>query len=340
MTPTAFVGAMNATASYVLARGLLTRVYRHYRWMLAYLTAYYGSATPLELASRQHELHVPLANRLVAGAARRLLSGSLSRATILRIILPTIYLVGAVQQAVGSLLPGLVVGGSRAVWESAKLMLRNVPVALATVVIVFFTGDSWKILGEGFSWRFFGLGGFFVLTGVAALARRSDLQTATRFEDHELVELANDTPAGALIAAGVQPVALEQVDVATRVNIGVLYVLAVTLNMFMAGVLVAAALVAVGVIRIGSSLTKQLSGAQAHVIVHIGSVELTSQLLSLSLSLGGFAALYVAASGLGDDRVRFERRAARDVRRTLAALAVYQSALMRQPSPTRLPAEP
>jgi hypothetical protein len=48
---------------------------------------------------------------------------------------------------------------------------------IAAIVIVFFTGDSWKILGQGFDWQFFALLGFFLVFSLLGAADLRNLKS-------------------------------------------------------------------------------------------------------------------------------------------------------------------
>jgi hypothetical protein len=90
-------------------------------------------------------------------------------------------------------------------------------------------------------------------------------------------------------------------------------------------------------------LTQQLSGAPAHVILHLpGNMVITQELLSLSFTLGGLAILSFAFVTLSDRRARpdFVSTASSGLRNVLLAFTVYQAALENEPPLTGASSQP
>lgn len=107
--------------------------------------------------------------------------------------------------------------------------------------------------------------------------------------------------------------------------------------------LVSGGLVLIGLIRIDAELTRQLSGAPAHVILHLpGNMVITQELLSLSFILGGLAILSFAFVTLSDRKARsdFVSTASSGLRNVLLAFTVYQAALENETPLTGVSSQP
>jgi hypothetical protein len=114
------------------------------------------------------------------------------------------------------------------------------------------------------------------------------------------------------------------------INTTAVYLSIITANLLLIGFLVSGGLVLIGLIRINADLTRQLSGAPAHVILQLpGNMVITQELLSLSFTLGGLAILSFVFVTLPDRKARsdFVSTASSGLRNVLLAFTVYQAAL-------------
>jgi hypothetical protein len=222
---------------------------------------------------------------------------------------------------------------------SARAYTRTNAVAatplLAVIVIVFLSGDSWKILGQGFDWQFGALLGFFLLLSVLVVANPRRLKSRLSSSPGDLGIEASNASAQSLVTAlweiGSEIPSAPRLAKLGAANVVIVYFGIVVANLLLVGTLVAVSLVLVGVIRIDATLTRQLAGAPAHILLRlpVGGMVITQELLSLSLTLGGLAILSFAVVSLPDRQARaaFADTATVGLRRVLYVYGVYQAAL-------------
>lgn len=140
LTPEQFVKAMDVLASYVAGRGLPLLMTGHYRWMTRYLTAYFEhSDTPVSFTSG-----FPFLGKAVSFGPG---PGRVTRPAV-------ILAIGQVAESMRQLIVSLAGRPIMSAVLSARAYIRTNAVAatplIAVIVIVFLSGDSWKILGQGF----------------------------------------------------------------------------------------------------------------------------------------------------------------------------------------------
>jgi hypothetical protein len=198
------------------------------------------------------------------------------------------------------------------------------------VVVVFVTSDAWRILGTGFTRRFFALVGIFLLAGLLFLIRFKD------YWEYDIVASGNE--AGPLLRGvkrkkstkfyhfidqGAEPAPMVKPTGFGAVAVYSSYVLLSAFSLIAAAMFVAGALILVGLILINARETVEL----AHSI-HIyrmlpGHVVITRQLVSLSLSLGAFSAFFLVAAQHTEDRKVFMDNVLVRLRRALLVYSVY-----------------
>jgi hypothetical protein len=325
LTPEQFVKAMDVLASYVAGRGLPLLMTGHYRWMMRYLAAYFEhSDKPVSFTPG-----LPLLGKAVS------FGPGPGRVTRPAIILAILQVADSMRQLVASLAGRLIMSAVL----SARSYIRTNAVAatplIAVIVIVFLSGDSWKILGQGFDWQFGTLLGFFLLLSVLVVANPRHLKSRFSSSRGDLGIKASNASAQSLVAAlwemGSEVPYAPRLSILGATNVVIVYFGIVVANLLLVGTLVAVSLVLVGVIRIDATLTGQLAGAPAHILLRlpVGGMIITQQLLSLSLTLGGLAILSFVVVSLPDRKARaeFADTATIGLRRVLYAYGVYQAAL-------------
>jgi hypothetical protein len=326
LTPERFVNDMDAVASHVVGRGLPLLITGHYRWMTRYLTSYFESA------KAPQSITVGVSGPLSASVtfpsnAERGRLGPLTRSLALAQVFDRLW------QLVSSLFLRLAVSAGLSIRSYVRAnALASAPL-IAAIVIVFFTGDSWKILGQGFDWQFFALLGFFLvfsLLGVANLRNFksnfsvSPADRGTKMGDPSVLSLS-----AALASLGYELPDAPNFSKLAMINTVAVYLSIIAANLFLIGFLVSGGLILIGLIRINADLTRQLSGAPAHVILHLpGNMVITQELVSLSFTLGGLAILSFAFVTLPNQKARFDfvSTATGGLRNVLLAFMVYQAA--------------
>jgi hypothetical protein len=218
---------------------------------------------------------------------------------------------------------------------------------IAAIVIVFFTGDSWKILGQGFDWQFFALMAFFLIFSLLGVADLRNLKShfsvspedlGTKMSDPSVLSLSR-----ALTDLGYELPRAPKISRLAMINTTAVYLGIITANLLLIGFLVSSGLVLIGLIRIDAGLTLQLSGVPAHVILRLpGKMVIKQELLSLSLTLGGLAILSFVFVTLPNQKGRsdFVSTASSGLRNVLLAFAVYQAALKNEATLTGVSSQP
>jgi hypothetical protein len=231
-----------------------------------------------------------------------------------------------------------------AVVRSTWWTLRSAGVLLATIVITFFSGDTWKILGTGPAWRVLTLDIGFVVAGIVLVARGRrwwvDLEGLAADDDDPPPQptpgplpTALLQPLWELGIAGKASIGWRCLPVAEKVGLWVLYILNIVMYIAFGAVWMALALLVVGTLRIGEATTVALAGG-AHVYswsAHLpGGMVLTEQLLLVAVALGSLAALY-AAVALQDaaSRKSFLAQALGGLQVSFAVYAVFAEAWAR-----------
>jgi hypothetical protein len=151
MSPCDYLFGMNDIAMYAVSRGSPLLLPSH----VAFLVAYVREWLTLE-PGPDNEKAVIEALFLRAPAWARRLGLRLHRARWIprKVRLPILLTPLFIPLAV--ILPcQLVWAGANSAWDILKKGVRSVPPLVTAVVVVFVTGDAWRILGAGFTVRFF-----------------------------------------------------------------------------------------------------------------------------------------------------------------------------------------
>lgn len=328
LSPERFVNDMDALASYLAGRGFPLLITGHYMWMTRYLSSYFkNSKAPAKISVG---LSIPFlfgVSFTVSFAPGR---GRLAPPTI---VLAVAQVFDRLWQLIRSLIVRLAVSAALSARSYTRTnALASAPL-IAAIVIVFFTGDSWKILGQGFDWQFGALLGFFLLLSVLGVVDLRNLSSHFSTSPADL-SAGPDAPSAislstALTHIGYELPATPQLSWPGTVNAIAIYLGIIIANFFLIAFLVSGALMIIGIIRIDAALTRQLSGLPAHVLLRLpGNMVITQELLSLSLALGGLAILSFTFVTLPDRQARsnFTSTATSGLRRVLLAFTVYQAA--------------
>jgi hypothetical protein len=339
LTPERFVNDMDALASYLAGRGLPLLITGHYGWMARYLTSYFKSAKAPKNVTIGVGGPLPVSVTFPFNVER-------SRLVPLTGVLAAAQVFDRLWQLIRSLVVRLAVSAGLSVRYYVRTnALASAPL-IAAIVIVFFTGDSWKILGQGFDWQFFALLGFFLAFSLLGVADLRNLRSHFSVSPADLG--ANADPSVRSLAAELTNLGYElphapMLSRLAMINTTTVYLGILTANLLLIGSLVSGGLVLIGLIRIDADLTSQLSGAPAHVILRLpGNIVLTQELLSLSLTLGGLAVLSFAFVTLRNRKARsaFASAAASGLRSVLFAFTVYRAGLENEAALTGVSSRP
>jgi hypothetical protein len=255
--------------------------------------------------------------------------------------------------------------------------IRSVPPLITAVVVVFVTSDAWRILGTGFTPRFFALVALFLLVSLLFLIRLKDYwkQDIDASDDEAAVLLQgiknsmtdgkkskvrtrSDTerasckqPDGVpasqwlnfhrLIEWGAMPTPLAKpVGRWGRAYVYASYVMLSAFFLILIVLFVSGSLILVGLILISAKDTQDLAQSVDIYMTLWGHVVITRQLVTLSLSLGAFAAFFLVAAQRTEDRKEFINNLLAPVRQTLMVYTVYRNAYAHATEWTGVPLVP
>lgn len=257
---------------------------------------------------------------------------------------------------------GILSGLTRSLWATLRAG-RSAPALIAILIVMFATGDAWRLFGLESVWRCAILLAIIVATG--ALVMGAGLQgwvakdgwpsvIGYPADDRELIlaNWAKGTPAEELVAAKIKPelpmdgrLPEDLLRFATpsssffgvsdlRRNMSILLGITVVANVVAIFFWVSLAFIVVGIIVVGGSATKALTGGPIDVIWHLSilgqSFAVTRQLVLVSMVLGAIAALTFSAASMADSssRATFSEYALTHVRRAVGAYAYYLGGLI------------
>jgi hypothetical protein len=334
---------MDACATSFLSHGFGFLV-RHLRWLLSYLAAF-ARRDPAqferyvsELGRRRHAHRrlMDLTCALIRRTVRRVKAESIILQLLENLVLVGALVLGRTLDLVRHFFGELFPATGKFVRRCTVGNFASIPPLIATIVIVFMTSDTWKILGNGFGWRFTLLVAVFAMLALAVLVPAGFHASFVGTLDDL------DTPAAVVVTyiletRGVPVPFADKGSSRGRSRRVRRRVVLLNLWIFLTDFLVIAAsvatlLIVVGVIVVdkGSTATFRGGARAVDVLAQLPFLHMvvTKDLLSLSLSLGAFAAFYFAVVALPDQRARaaFARQATDGIRRGLAALVVYDVA--------------
>jgi hypothetical protein len=317
ITPSQFFLDMNNIALYALSNGAPFFAYRHFTFIAKYMNSWPergdGSVihSMISFASGQQNLTGALMAMLLP--VRKLPAAI--KLLIMSIPL-TITVVWGNYTAIIDSFPSLMARG-----------VRSIPPLITVLVVVFLTGDAWRILGTGFTWRFFLLVAAFLLASLFSLIRKdywADLDVPDNETDALLGNVACSPSIGRLIKIGATPLPMvKPAGRGSKVTVCGTYLMYTLLSLIAVAVSVSLSLIAVGVILISANQTKELADSVNVIWTIHGNFVITRQLLSLSFSLGAFAAFFLVAGQRPEERPAFMRHMLSKLRGVLLIYSVY-----------------
>jgi len=336
-----YLSDLNKLAIYTATRGMLPLVVTHTRFLVKFTNAL------VREHQKEHEKEQDNAGKateaLTSGWpkwSRRLIAGWLRsqvpNGPLLTVVLFPYFLRLVV--FVPWLIAWSVVKSS---WDVLRKGVRGVPPLITALVVVFVTSDAWRILGAGFTVRFTVLVVVFLLFSLLFLVRWScwdDIDVEQPEAENLLVGIRRTNMARfrRFMTCGAAPAPIVRPGIPGTIWVYATYWLLCAFALIVSALFVSGTLILIGVILISKDETKTLANS-VHVYQTLpGGAVITMQLLSLSFSLGAFAAFFLVAAQKPSDRTEFMANMLRRYRRDLVAYSIYCHAHDRAPDWTRI----
>lgn len=318
MSQSDYLFRLNDIAMYAATRGSPLFLPRH----IAFLATYMSKWQKLHPGPDSEKAAMKV---LFHGAPKwaKHLSSRLVQARIHRNVQLTLLFIWL---AVNSLLQ-FVWSGLNSAGDIVKKGIRSVPPLITAVVVVFVTSDAWRILGTGFTLRFFILVTAFLLASLLYLIRK-DWWADVNAEEDEVEDLLKEIKHWEPVALrdfmsrGAKPFPMERPRGLSGAYGHVAYLALVAFSLIAVAIFVSGILVIVGLILVNKDETTKLAGS-AYIYQSFPGVAVTKQLLSLSFSLGAFAAFFLVAAQRSEDRDVFMKDILARYRRALLVYTAY-----------------
>jgi len=339
MIPHVYLSDLNKIAMYALAMGAPLGLVRHVTFLLNYLNTWLdqvkGSAEEAEKAARAVFDEAPA--RLQRQISRLLGSGRMPQ----RVLLARLFFPLVLQLAV--VIPWqFAVSLARSAWDMLRRGVHGVPPLITAVVVVFVTSDAWRILGTGFTVRFAVVVAVFLAASVVFLIRGNcwlDIDAEHTEADRLLADIRQSLPEGfhEFTRRGITAAPMVRPSGRHAVRIYLSYWALAAFALIIAAGFVASALIVIGTVLISKNDTVTMAQSVDVYRSLPGGFVITKQLLSLSLSLGAFAAFFLVAAQHPEDRDAFMKDVLARYRQALLVYSVYCRAHDRARELTRVP---
>ena len=339
MIPHAYLSDLNKTAMCALAMGAPLGLVRHVTFLLNYINVWLdqvkGDAQEAEKAARAVFDRPPA--RFQRRIVRLLGSGRMPR----RVLLARLFFPLVLQLAV--VMPWqFAVALAKSAWDMLRRGVHSVPPLITAVVVVFVTSDAWRILGNGFTVRFAVVVAVFLVASVLFLVRCNcwlDIDAEHDEAARLLADIGPSLPEGfhEFTQHGIMAAPMVRPSGRHAVRIYLSYWALTAFALIITAGFVAAALVVIGVILISKNNTVLMAQSVDVYRSLPDGLVITRQLLSLSFSLGAFAAFFLVAAQRPEDRAAFMEDVLARYRQALLVYSVYCRAHDRAPELTRVP---
>jgi hypothetical protein len=328
MEPEKFIIDLNKAVWYMLRRGATFFFPDHLVFMASYIKAWQAqNQDPAALARAMGSTYRIRRFNPITGLLRaRWLPLALRQLTFTLPAIPLILL-------------GMSVLAGRGFYRMIRSNIRSIPPLLTAVVVVFVTSDALRILGTGFSARPIALWVVFIVAAWLFLIRYKYWTDIQPLDMQALIKAAESKKyLNSFIELGAVPPAMEKPDArGARQFTYCTYMVLTLLSLLEIALAVATTLIVVGMILVSKSETSTLAHG-VHVYFTLpGHVVLTRQLVSLSTTLGCFAAFFLVAGQRHEDREVFMNSCLKDLRRVLLAYSIYRRACTSSPVWTGIP---
>jgi len=339
MIPHVYLSDLNKIAMYALAMGAPLGLVRHVTFLLNYLNTWLdqvkGSAEEAEKAARAVFDEAPA--RLQRQISRLLGSGRMPQ----RVLLARLFFPLVLQLAV--VIPWqFAVSLARSAWDMLRRGVHGVPPLITAVVVVFVTSDAWRILGNGFTVRFTVVVAVFLVASALFLIRGNcwlDIDAEHAEADRLLADIRQSLPEGfhEFTRRGITAAPMVRPSGRHAVRIYLSYWALAAFALIIAAGFVASALIVIGTVLISKNDTVTMAQSVDVYRSLPGGFVITKQLLSLSFSLGAFAAFFLVAAQRPEDRDAFMKDVLARYRQALLVYSVYCRAHDRAPELTQVP---
>lgn len=334
MIPHEYLSALNDIAMCALAMGAPLGLVRHVTFLRSYIDTWLeqvkGSAEEAEKAARAVFGTAPARFRRIS---RLLGSGRMPQRVLLALLLFPL----ALQLAV--VMPWTLASSA---WGMLKRGAHGVPPLITAVVVVFVTSDAWRILGSGFTARFAVVVAVFLVASLLFLIRGNcwlDIDATHAEAAGLLADIRPSLPAGfhAFTRRGIKIAPMVRPSGRRACRIYLSYWAFTAFALIIAAGFVASALIVIGVILVSRNETITMAQSVDVYQSLPGGLVITEQLLSLSFSLGAFAAFFLVAAQHPEDREAFMNDVLTRYRQALLVYSVYCRAYDRAPELTQVP---
>jgi hypothetical protein len=339
MIPHAYLSDLNKIAMYALAMGAPLGLVRHVTFLLNYINTWLdqvkGDAEEAEKAARA------VFDRAPARLQRRISRLLGSRRMPRRVLLARLFFPLVVQLAV--VMPWqFALSLARSAWDMLRRGVHGVPPLITAVVVVFVTSDAWRILGSGFTVRFDVAAAVFLAASVLFLVRGNcwlDIDAEHAEAARLLADIRYSLPEGfhEFTRRGIKAAPMVRPSGRHAARIYLSYWALAAFALIIAAGFVASALIVIGVILISKNDTAMMAQSADVYQTLPGGLVITKQLLSLSFSLGAFAAFFLVAAQHPEDRNAFMKDVLARYRQALLVYSVYCRAHDRAPELTQVP---
>ena len=339
MIPHAYLSDLNKTAMCALAMGAPLGLVRHVTFLLNFINAWLdqvkGGAEEAENAARAVFDRAPA--RFQRRIGRLLGSGRMPR----RVLLARLFFPLALQLAV--IMPWqFAMSLARSAWDMFRRGVHGVPPLITAVVVVFVTSDAWRILGNGLTVRFTVVVAVFLVASALFLIRGNcwlDIDAEHAEADRLLADIRQSLPEGfhEFTRRGITAAPMVRPSGRHAVRIYLSYWALAAFALIITAGFVASALIVIGTILISKNDTVTMAQSVNVYRSLPGGFVITRQLLSLSFSLGAFAAFFLVAAQRPEDRDAFMKDVLARYRQALLVYSVYCRAHDRAQELTRVP---
>jgi hypothetical protein len=338
MIPHAYLSDLNKIAMCALAMGAPLGLVRHVTFLLNYINAWLdqakGGAEEAEKAARAVFDEAPARfQRRISGLLR---TGRMPR----RMLLARLFFPLALQLAV--VMPWqFAMSLARSAWAMLSGGVHGIPPLITAVVVVFVTSDAWRILGGGFTVRFGVVVAVFLVASVLFLIRCNcwlDIDAEHAEAARLLADIRQSLPEGfrEFTRRGIKAAPMVRPSGRHAVRIYLSYWALAAFALIIAAGFVASALIVIGAILISKNDTVTMAQSVDVYQSLPGGFVITRQLLSLSFSLGAFAAFFLVAAQHREDRDAFMKAVLARYRQALLVYSVYCRAHDQAPELTQV----
>jgi hypothetical protein len=257
-----FLLGLHDTAKYAATRGSPLFLPGHISFLMSYVGGWLGSEHGSDNEKAVQEALFHRVPKWVRHLILRLLQAGRISEKAQRLLLLTPLLIPLVVT-----LPWQIIwAGANSAWDILGKGIRSVPPLITAMVVVFVTSDAWRILGTGFTPRFFMLVSTFLLASLLFLIRK-DWWADFHVDEDEVTPLLrgirhwNPEFLYEFIRRGAAPVPVERPRRLRRVDAYLTYLALTAFALIAVALFVSIILVIVGLILINSNETKNLAGS-------------------------------------------------------------------------------